>query len=177
MQRRSADSVRYNGVARALHWTIAVLVIANLLTGFFHTPLEDTVRLIPYHKAIGITVLALSLARIAWRFTWTRPPYPDTMSNTEIFAAKSVHRLFYVLIVAMPLSGWIMASAGKYPLEWFGLFAIPKFTVTRDDALYTLGREAHGILGWLFLMLVILHVGAALRHHFLLRDQILQRMT
>lgn len=84
--------------------------------------------------------------------------------------------LLYGLMLAMPLSGWIMASAGKYPLTWFGLFDLPKLPVTRADPLYELGHEGHEILGWVMLALVIFHVGAALRHHFVLRDNVLQRM-
>jgi cytochrome b561 len=91
-------------------------------------------------------------------------------------AARGVHVLLYGLMLAMPLSGWIMASAGKYPLTWFGLFDLPKLPVTRADPLYELGHEGHEILGWVMLALVIFHVGAALRHHFVLRDNVLQRM-
>ena len=172
-----SDTIRYNAVARALHWAIALLVIANLLTGFLHEPLEDVIRLVPFHKATGMTILALSLARLAWRFTWTRPPYPRSVAAVEMAVAKVVHVLFYVLMIVMPLSGWIMASAGKYPLDWFGLATLPKLDVSQDDTLYTLGRQAHGVLGWVFLALVVLHVGAALRHHFLLKDSVLLRMT
>ncbi|WP_427963414.1 cytochrome b [Altererythrobacter sp.] len=173
----SEDTIRYNRGAQALHWIIALLIIANLATGLLHDPLEDYVRLMPLHKSTGITILLLSLARIAWRFTWTRPPYPDSMSAKEVALAKAVQALFYVMMVLMPVTGWITTSAGKYPLTWFGLVDIPKFSVTRDSATYAFNHEAHEVMGFVFLALVALHVGAALRHQFLLKDGILRRMV
>jgi cytochrome b561 len=167
---------RYNRVARFLHWSIAALVIGNIAGGLLHEPLEDVVRLIPVHKAIGMTVLALTLVRIAWRFTWRAPPHPAGMSALEIAAARAVHGVFYGLMLAMPLTGWIIASAGKYPLSWFGLFDLPKLPVTRADPLYGAASEGHEILGWLFLALAILHIAAALRHHVLIKDNVLRRM-
>lgn len=168
---------RYNKLARLLHWSIALLVLANLASGLLHEPLEGVVRLIPLHKSIGITVLALTLARIAWRFTWRAPPHPAGTTRFEAGAAKGVHALFYGLMLAMPLSGWVIASAGKYPLTWFGLADLPKLAVTRDGPAYLLAHEAHELLGWLFLALAVLHVAAALRHHFVLRDDVLTRMA
>lgn len=168
---------RYNRTARALHWIIAVLVLGNIAGGLLHEPLEDIVRLIPLHKAIGITVLALTLVRIAWRFTWQAPPHPAGTSPLEALAARLVHGLFYALMLAMPVTGWIMSSASKYPISWFGLFDIPKFAVTRSDVLYEVAHEGHEILGWLFLALAVLHIAAALRHHLLLKDNVLRRMA
>lgn len=167
---------RYNRGARVLHWLMAVLVTANLLSGLLNDAIEDTVRLIPAHKAMGMTILALTVVRILWRFTWQQPAYPGTVTRWEATSARVVQGVFYGLMLIMPLSGWIMASAGKYPLTWFGLFDLPKLAVARTDPTYLVGREAHGILGWLLLALVVLHVGAALRHHFLLRDNVLKRM-
>jgi cytochrome b561 len=167
---------RYNRTARALHWIIAVLVIGNIAGGLLHDTVKDTINLIPLHKSAGMTVLALTLVRIGWRFTWRAPLHPASVGRLEVAAARGVHMLFYGLLLAMPLSGWIMASAGKYPLTWFGLLYLPKLAVTREDPAYLVGREVHGTLGWLFAALVVLHVAAALRHHFILRDRVLERM-
>lgn len=168
---------RYNRGARALHWIIAALVIGNLAGGLLHDALEDVVNLIPAHKAIGMTVLALSLVRIGWRLSWRAPAYPAGISRSAIGAAKAVHAAFYALLLAMPLTGWVMASAGKYPLTWFGLFDIPKFAVSRADPAYIVSHEAHELLGWLFVALALVHVVAALHHHFVLRDGVLARMA
>lgn len=167
---------RYNRGARTLHWLMAVLVAANLFSGLLNDALEDIVRVIPAHKAMGMTILALTVLRILWRFTWKPPAYPATVTAWEAVSARMVQVLFYGLMLVMPVSGWIMASAGKYPLSWFGLFDLPKLAITRTDPAYLVGREAHGILGWLLLALMILHAAAALRHHFVLRDNVLKRM-
>ncbi|WP_159976958.1 MULTISPECIES: cytochrome b [unclassified Novosphingobium] len=167
---------RYNAGARMLHWAIAVLILANLATGLLHDALEGVVAVMPVHKAVGLTVLVLSLARLGWRMCWKAPAYPGSMSGTEIAAAHILHALLYVLMIAMPLSGWIMSSAGKYPLSWFGLFDWPKLAVTKGSTLYEIGHSFHGIGGWTLLALVLGHVAAALRHQFLLRDAVLRRM-
>jgi cytochrome b561 len=171
-----ATDERYNHVARTLHWIIAALVMGNIAGGLLHETLEHVVNLMPLHKASGMTVLALSLVRVAWRLTWRAPAHPAGMSGPEVLAAKATHVLFYGLLLAMPMSGWIMASAGKYPLSWFGLFDLPKLPVTREDPLYDIAHEGHELLGWVFLALAVLHIGAALRHHFLLKDNVLRRM-
>lgn len=173
----SAPALRYNAVARALHWAVAVLVLFNLFSGLANSALEDTIRLIPLHKASGLTIFALTFARIAWRLTWTPPPYANSVPRRERIAAQTVHTAFYLLLLAMPLTGYVMASAGKYPLDWFGLFDLPKAPVVRESATYALSRAAHGLLGWLMLALALLHIAAALRHHFVLRDGTLQRMA
>lgn len=172
----SAAAIRYNRGARLLHWLIAALVIANLASGLLHDPLEDYVRLMPSHKAIGMSVLALSLARLAWRFTWRAPAYPEAMTAFERGSAKAVHALFYLLMLAMPLTGWIVSSASKYPLDWFGLFDIPKLAVEKGSALAGVTHEAHEILGYAWVALLLIHVAAALRHHFVVKDGLMARM-
>ncbi len=173
----SEHELRYNCGARTLHWIIALLVIANLSTGLFHEYVDDSVRLIPTHKATGMTILVLSVARILWRLTWRKPAYPDTVERWEAFTARTVQGVFYALMIVTPVTGWVIASAGKYPLSWFGLFDLPKLAVTREGTAYAVGHPAHEYLGWLFAALVLLHVAAALRHHFILKDNILRRMT
>ncbi len=167
---------RYNRVARWLHWTIALLVITNILIGIFHDSLGKLFPAMPIHKAIGITVLALTLVRIGWRLTHRPPPLPVEMPGWEKGAAHLTHTIFYVQLLVMPITGWVMASANARPLTWFWLFDIPKFGVTKGDAVVGLSGNLHGPLGFLFGALVVIHVAAALRHHFLLRDGVLRRM-
>lgn len=169
--------VRYNSVARALHWTMAVLVILNLAGGLLHDALEDTINVMPLHKATGILILALTLVRIAWRLTHRPPPLPANVAGAERAGAQAAHAGLYALMLLMPLTGWIMSSAGKYPLSFYGLFDVPKFAVTREDAITGIAANGHGLLGWVLLALIVLHVGAALRHHFVLRDAVLRRMA
>lgn len=171
------DSLAYARAARLLHWVIAALVIANILTGLLHDPLGDVfAEIMPLHKAMGITIVALTLARIMVRLTHKPPPLPADMPGWERRSAHGVHMLFYLLMLALPLTGWIMSSAGKYPLTWFWLFDIPKFAVTRGDAIVMLSRGSHGLLGIAFGLLALLHIAAALRHHVVLKDQVLRRM-
>ena len=166
---------RYNSTARAFHAVIAILVIINLGIGLLNDSLEKTINLIPLHKSIGFTVLGLTIVRIAWRFTWKTPEYRPALKRFELLLAKTVHGVFYALLLAIPLTGWIFSSAGKYPLAWFGL-PIPKFALTKADPIVGLSKEGHEILGFLMLALVVLHVAAALRHHFILKDGVLRRM-
>jgi cytochrome b561 len=173
----TVDSVRYNRTARTLHWILALLVITNLATGLLHEPLEHSIKLMPFHKAVGITILGLTLVRILWRLGWHAAAFPTEMSGLERWAARAVHFAFYFLLIAMPLTGWIVASTGKTPISWFGLFAWPKLAVAKGTTIAAVGHEGHELMGWLFLALVVLHIAAALRHHFLLRDDVLRRMV
>ena len=166
---------RYNSTARALHAIIAVLVIVNLALGLLNDPLEDTIQVIPLHKSIGFTVLALTIVRIVWWFTWRTPDYNPLLKRFDLVVAKFVHGVFYALLLVIPMTGWIFSSAGKYPLAWFGL-AIPKFALTKADPIVGLAKEGHEILGFTMLALVLIHVAAALRHHFILKDGVLRRM-
>lgn len=166
---------RYNSTARAFHAVIAILVIANLALGLLQEGLEKTVNLVPLHKSIGITVLALTIARIALRFTWKTPAYVPSLKRFDLIVAKTMHAIFYGLLLILPLTGWIMTSAGKGPLAWFGV-PVPKLAVEKGSTLYELGHEGHEILGFTMLGLVLLHIAAALRHHFILKDGVLRRM-
>ncbi len=167
---------RYSTVARTLHWIIALLIVANLALGFAHDALPKDWAVMPVHKSIGLTVLALTLVRIGWRLTHRAPPLPAAMPGWERGAAQATHFAFYALMLLLPLSGWIMSSAGDRPLNWFFLFDVHKFAVTREDAIVGLSRAAHGPLGFVWAALILLHVAAALRHHFVLRDGVLRRM-
>ena len=167
---------RYSQGVIVFHWTIAALVLINLFIGLFHETLLEGIRTIPTHKAIGVTVLVLSIARLAWRLTHRPPGLPNHLREWERAAAKAVHWLFYALLLAMPLTGWLWSSdvTRPRPFSWFGLFDVPLFRVGHDLA-RTL-HDAHETLGLAMTGLVLLHIAAALRHHFVLRDQALARM-
>lgn len=171
---------RYSHGAIAFHWAIALLVILNLVIGIGHEslskPLAGTV--IGWHKAIGITILVLSVGRLAWRLGNRPPPLP-VMPGWQVGVAHALHWLFYFLIIAMPISGWWMASAGlkRRPIDFFGLFDIPFLPVTQGpEGLGGLFHEFHEVAGLTFAALVVLHIGAALWHHYVSRDTVLARM-
>lgn len=167
---------RYTRIARLLHWGIATLILVNLFLGFLHGVLPRAMMAMPVHKSIGMTVLALTLVRILWRLTHRPPSLPATLPRWEHVGAVLVHGVFYAFMILLPLSGWIMSSAGTYPLNWFFLFDLPKFAVVKTDALYGLSHHVHEGLPWLWITLILLHVGAAFRHHFVMKDDVLRRM-
>jgi cytochrome b561 len=171
-------SDRYSRVAIAFHWALALLVLTNLTIGLFHDGMPRAWGVMPIHKSIGITVLVLTLARLGWRLMNPAPAQATTLSAWERTASRAMHWAFYALLLVMPLSGWAMSSFSKTgtprPLTWFNLFDIPYLPVTGEVA--GVGHEAHEILGWTMAALVVIHVLAALRHHFILRDSTLHRM-
>jgi len=177
MMRSRTDTARYSSVAIAFHWTIALLVIVNLVIGIGHEAIPALRAWMGAHKAIGITVLALTLARVAWRLTHRPPPLPLGTPAWERVAAHATHWSLYALMLAMPLTGWALVSGPEAtrPLSWFGLFDVPLLPVAGATA--DAADKVHGLLGWLMLALVVLHVAAALRHHLILRDHVLARMV
>ena len=167
-------ATRYNAVARGFHAIIAVLVIGNIAGGLLNDSLPKAWNVIPLHKSMGLLILLLSVGRLQWRFTWKTPPYRPALKPRELLLAKAVHVIFYALIVIMPLTGWIFTSAGKYGAAFFGIpVSLP---ITKANPLAGISAEAHEILGYAFAALVVLHIAAALRHHYLLKDGVLRRM-
>ena len=168
--------LHYNRVARVLHWTIGLLIIVNLALGVFHESLPRDIPVIPVHKSIGFVVLLLALVRLAWRLSHPAPPLPVAMPGWERFSAHALHWIFYALMIVLPMTGWIFSSAGKYPLQFFWLFDIPKLAVEKGSALAEGTHNAHVVLGYAWIALLVLHVGAALRHQFILKDGVMARM-
>lgn len=173
---KPVDWVRYNSTARALHWIIAAMVLFNLFTGLFHEAMEHAWQSIPLHEATGLMILLLSIARLVWRLRWTTPDYPVDFSPLLRKFAAATHGLLYILMLTLPVTGWIFASAAKYPISVYGLFDWPKLAVTKDMPIVGAAHETHEVLGFTFAALVVLHVGAALYHHFALKDPTLRRM-
>lgn len=173
----AAEEARYSRVAILLHWSIALLVLANLPLGLLHDWIErNFTSLMWIHKSIGMTILLLTVGRIGWRLTHRPPPFPRHLRRWERTAARTVHLGFYLLLLALPVTGLIRSSAGPYPLHWFALFDVPKLPVAEGGALARFAASAHDWMGWTMAALAALHIAAALRHHFLLRDRVLRRM-
>ena len=167
---------RYSRGAIAFHWVIAALVLFNLWLGLFHDSLPREWKVIPVHKSVGITILVLTLGRIAWRLTHRPPHLPELMAGWEKAVAKGVHFVLYALLLILPLTGWLLSSnpARPRPVSWFFLFDLPLLPAT--PAIASGAHETHELLGYLMTALVLIHIAAALRHHFLLRDKVLARM-
>lgn len=170
----------YSTVAIVLHWLIGFAIIANLAGGLMHESATKDMQgqIMALHKATGITILALSVIRLIWRIAHRPPPYEPTLKGWEVATAKITHWTFYLLTIAIPFSGWLMTSAGtrKYPLDWYGLFGIPFLPVTQDKALAGAMGGAHENLAFLLIALLLLHIGAAMKHVFLDGDGTFARM-
>lgn len=166
----------YSRVAIAFHWTIALLIIGNAVGAIVSEGLDGPTRgaIMSIHKPTGITILFLSLARLGWRLGHGFPRFPDSTPAWDAAFARATHVAFYFLMIAVPLAGWIMVSPGDRPLTWFGLFDIPKLPVSKatGEAAHT----AHVTLAFLTIVLVVLHVAGALKHHLVDKDDVLQRM-
>lgn len=169
---------RYTATAKALHWGIAVLIFAMFGLGFYMTglPLSPAkLQWYAWHKWAGITVFLLVVFRLAWRATHRPPALPAHMSALERFAAHAGHHLLYVLMFAIPLSGWLMSSAKGVQTVWFGVLPIPDL-LAKDKELGDLLQTVHLALNLTLIAVLLGHVGAALKHHFIDRDDVLARM-
>ncbi len=168
---------RYNMVAIILHWAMAFAIIG--LWGVGHV-----IDLIPkgpgrtevvmLHKAVGVIVLVLAVARLVWRLTRPRPSLPVTMPPFEQWLAHAGHAALYVLMLLIPIDGVLMSQSGGRPVSVFGL-VLPVF-VAKNEALRDIFKAGHEVLGWVLAVVLAGHVIAALRHHFVLKDDILRRM-
>lgn len=178
MRLRSTEA-GWGVLLRTFHWLIAALILAQAVIGLSMVPMGVTpakVRVFALHKSIGMTILALALLRIAWRMGEKRPADPAGMPRWQRGAARAVHLTLYFLILAIPLSGWWFNSASNAPLAWFGLFPIPSLTGGYDPVWKPRALLTHQMLFWVLVALLVAHVGAALWHHFVQRDDVLRRM-
>lgn len=179
---RGPDGVapgRYTSVAKALHWAIAVLIIGQLIGGVVMHKLPGDApfkyEAYQFHKSFGLIVLALSVFRLGWRLTHKAPPLPAHTSGWERVLARFTHVAFYVLIIAVPLAGWLMVSASPYPSEFFlltGIVDLPGAGILSADA----WAEAHEYMAFAIIGLLALHVAGALKHRYVDHDGVLSRM-
>lgn len=179
---------RYTKVAISLHWIIAVMILINLCLPTIWEYVSDAqVRpLINLHKSFGVSIFGFVLIRILWRLTHPAPAMPRHYARWEVILASAVHGLLYLLMLGVPLTGYIMDSAWKHaaenPLMLFGLFEVPhiKALLTMDAAqrevIHHLFESRHEAAAWALFGLIVLHVVGALKHQFLDREPELQRM-
>ncbi len=169
---------RWGSVAQFLHWLIVALIIVQVILASIAEDLPIGVRklaMFARHKSVGITILGLAVLRLLWRWANPAPPLPSTLKPHERALATLTHAGLYILLFAMPLTGWMMTSARGFPVSWFGFFQLPDF-VPKNDALYNAMKETHDSLAFALFAIVFLHVAAALKHHFILKDDVLRRM-
>lgn len=171
-------SVRYGVLAQLFHWIIAALIVTQFALAWTADDLPLGARklgLLARHKSVGMTILMLAILRLLWRL-WTPPPaLPDAMSRLQRIAARATHIAFYVLLFAMPLTGWMMSSAKNYSVSWFGLFTWPNL-IGKSERAFDFLRATHDTMSDLLFAIAVLHILAALKHHFWDRDDVLKRM-
>ncbi|HOX72988.1 MAG TPA: cytochrome b [Dokdonella sp.] len=168
---------RWGSVARMLHWLMALAIIGNGIVGLVMDEMPrgmSKLNTFAIHKSIGLTVLALLVLRASWRL-FDRKPDDEPMPRWQRLAAHATHGVLYLLMLAIPLSGWIYNSAHGYALQWFKLFNLPALS-EKNDALSDFAGDAHEILFWVLVVVLVAHVGGALVHHWFERDNTLLRM-
>ena len=168
---------KWGAMAQFFHWVMALAILGNgvfgLLMDLAHSPMQK-INWLALHKSIGLTVLGLFLLRLAWRMADRRPP-EEPAPRWQQVTAHVVHGLLYVLIAAMPLSGWWFNSVSGKPLQWFKLFNLPALAQKNDDIRH-FAHNLHEYLFWFLLLVLVAHVGAALKHHVFDKDNVLRRM-
>jgi cytochrome b561 len=172
---------RYGAVAILLHWLMAILIIGLVGLGLYMVRLPDVgfntkkITLILYHKEVGLLVLILLAVRLSWRLTQVLPLLVAHLPDWQKIAARFVHLSFYSLMFALPMTGWLMSSAAGIPVSFFGLFMLPDF-LPHDDYLFQRLIDIHKWFGYVLILLIFVHMGAALRHHFVFKDDTLRKM-
>ncbi|MFA6218370.1 MAG: cytochrome b [Erythrobacter sp.] len=160
---------RYSTGAMIFHWLIAVAVIANwrIAESAEGVPDAEKYAIFANHKALGMLILALTLGRLAWRWSHPVPALPSGLKPWEAKLARAVHVIFYVLLIALPLGGWLASSYGGWPIDVFGMVTIPTLPVGENKGLSESIFEAHATGAEIFLYLIALHILGALKHTFI----------
>ena len=183
-------SGRYTSIAIALHWLIAMAILLQVASGLW---MEDAIKdpatkafaydVFQWHKALGLSVLVLSLFRLIWRLIHRPPELPDSMKKSEKWLAHIGHWMLYALMIAIPLTGWVVVSTSVYglPTMFFGLFEWPHLPwiseLSNKNQWHDFAEGAHGLMAYAMMGLLGGHIIAALKHHFINRDEVLTRMV
>lgn len=172
------SSARYTLTAIRLHWLIALLILGLFGVGLYMADLKlspQKLQLYSWHKWAGVTVFLLVLVRIGWRIGHKPPPDPAGMPRWQVVAAHGMHHLLYLLMIVIPLSGWLMSSAKGFQTVWFGVLPLPDL-LGKNKETGDLLQAVHEYLNYSLAALVLAHAGAAIKHHVVDRDDVLVRM-
>ena len=169
---------QWGSVSKVLHWVVMLLILLMAWIGLRMGDMPngpDKIASYALHKSVGITILVLVLLRIGWRLHAGAPDAVPGSPRWQERIASLTHLALYALLLAMPLSGWILNSASGFPLQWFGLVNLPAIA-GKDNELHELAEDLHEWLFWAMVTLVLLHAAAAFYHHLFVRDATLARM-
>ncbi|MER2623512.1 MAG: cytochrome b [Accumulibacter sp.] len=171
-------ATRYTPTAIFIHWLMALLLIGLFSVGLYMSDLPlspQKLKIYSWHKWAGVTAFVLVLVRLAWRVGHPPPALPAAMPSWQKTAAHGLHHLLYLLMIAIPLSGWLMSSAKGFQTVYFGILPLPDL-LQKDKELGELLESMHTALNFTLAALVLAHIGAAVKHHLLDRDDVLARM-
>jgi cytochrome b561 len=172
----SAES--WGAVSKLLHWTIVALIIAQLILASAADDMPDGIEklaMLARHKSVGMVVLVLAVLRIVWRLSNPGPRPSPAWPKWQRAASGMSHGLLYLLIFLQPLSGWLMSSSKNYPVSLFGWFQFPDLIQPSERA-FEFFHELHEILATTLIVVAVVHIVAALYHHFVMKDDVLRRM-
>ena len=173
-----SSDTQWGSLAKTFHWLMAILILSLGCVGLYMADMANSpqkIKIYALHKSIGLTVLALALLRLSWRLRDARPR-DVPMPAWQAAMAHGVHTVLYLMMLVMPLSGWLFNSAAGFPLQYFGLFNLPSLTGGKSDALRAVAHAIHENGWWLLLAIVALHAAGAVKHHIIDRDDTLRRM-
>ena len=174
--------MQYSIISKFLHWSIAGLIVAQYALAKLaenakhHDKILEQLALLANHKSIGITILVLAVIRLIYRLRSAAPSLPSSMVKWQVSASKFSHFLLYGLLFALPISGWLMSSAKAYTVSWFSLISLPDL-VAPSKSLADLLHLTHHYLGEALFVIALIHILAALKHHFIDKDEVLNRMS
>lgn len=172
------NSQTWGSLSIGLHWLTFILILSLAMVGLIMTELANgplKIQVYALHKSFGLTVLGLTIIRLVWRLLSITPEITANTPAWQNLIAKLTHGLLYLLLFAMPISGWLYNSAAGFPLKYFGLFKLPKLS-GYDPELKQLAGDAHETFFYILALLMLMHAGAALKHHYLDKDNTLTRM-
>jgi cytochrome b561 len=171
------EANRYGRVSQLLHWLIAVCILFMLGLGLLLGTIPGTWKAsaIAIHESTGVMILLLVLLRVCWRLIALHPRLPDDIHPLQVFVSKGAHALLYILMIAMPLSGWTMSSALGKPVLLFRVLALPNL-IEKDRDLGVTLKNLHGTTSYVLIAMIVLHILGALYHHCIRKDDVLKRM-
>ncbi len=172
------NSQTWGSLSIGLHWLTFILILCLAMVGLLMTELANgplKIQVYALHKSFGLTVLGLTIIRLIWRLFSITPAITANTPAWQNIIAKLTHGLLYLLLFAMPISGWLYNSAAGFPLKYFGLFKLPKLS-SYNPELKQLAGDAHETFFYILAVLMLMHAGASLQHHYLDKDKTLTRM-
>ena len=169
--------IGYSKGSKFFHWLIAIIVITMLAGSFFLESLPEQYQSSAYmfHKSFGLTVLFLMIARLFWIQYTGRPALPDTVPLWQKILARTVQYSLYLLLICMPICGWVMSVAANRVPSYFGLFPMP-LPIKANETLAKLMNQSHKTIAWILIALITLHIAGAIKHYFIDRDNVVKRM-